>query len=121
MSKVVERYDIIMSGRPLQDSLLREDEEYAPDEEKLIWNTFNTLLETLAFATERNTDAIRKKFFDQFKFEEIVNELISRIDYLAKKYGIDEYSIEIRRGNLPTIILHATNGVDWEFPVKNFE
>jgi len=121
MSKVVERYDIIMSGRPLQDSLLREGEEYDQDEVKLIWNTFNTLLETLAFATERNTDAIRKKFFDQFKFEEITDELISRISLLAKEHKIVLKSIEIGRGTPHPIILHDIGGHAQKFLVKNFE
>ena len=121
MSKVVERYDIIMSGRPLQDSLLREGEEYDQDEVKLIWNTFNTLLETLAIATERDTTTIRKKFFDQFKFEEIVNELISRIDSLMERYKISVKSISIDRNDPQSITLHAANGAKWKYPVKNFE
>lgn len=121
MSKVAERYTIIVSGRPLQDSFLREGEEYDQEEIKLLWTTFDKLLETLAIATERSTIAIRRKFFDQFNFVEIIDELISRISSLAKEHEIVLKSIEIGRGTPHPIILHDIGGHTRKFLVKDFE
>lgn len=61
MGRITERFGLIVSGRPCEDSQARDKENWTKEEENLISASLDRLLETLAFATERSVNLIRHK------------------------------------------------------------